>query len=280
MKNTFYTTSLNQTYFMEIGDALTEVTLTNAEINLLTGSTTYEIHLPDGTATKVTSSEENKISLYYSQDKYIKRTKVAEYTLTINDISDYINIPLNLVVEGSEIISFEFYVWVIENGFPKQQPLPIETIYLSKEKGYTTTVKMPEQYYAKLETLEKLHKTKVINADGSQSYIKGKLSTLFLSTEQKLVLKEWEVMAQKLKDANIMMVKSENTGKMLAVNSPYVNCIYGSYDIDDEINNGALELPINCLREFYTTSIPLMCCEDRENDSIIVVLKDKPTNNE
>ena len=76
------------------------------------------------------------------------------------------------------------------------------------------------------------------------------------------------------------MVQSENTGKMLAVNSPDVNCIYGSYDIDDEMSNGALELPVSCLREFYTTNIPLMCCEDRENDSIIVVLKEKPTNNE
>ena len=264
---------------MEIGDALTEVKLTNAKISLLTGITTYEIHLPDGTVTNGTSSEENRISLYDSPEKYEKRIKLVEHTLTISDISDYMNIPTNLIVEGLEIVSFEFYVWVVENGFPKQQPLPIKTIYLANDNGYTTTVKMPEQYYTKLDTLEKLHKTKVINVDGSQSYIKGRLSSLFLSDEQKSVLKEWEVVAQRLKDANIMMVQSENTGKMLAVNSTDVKYIYGSYDIEDEIKDGALELSVSCLGEFYTANIPLMCCEDRENDSIIVVLKEKSTTN-
>ena len=279
MRDLYVITTLGRMYFLAIKGALTEVKFISAEISLLNGEAKYGVLLPDGSTQEITSSKESPLKIYNSAKEYENKRHTVDSHYSLESIAHKLNVQVELKKSDGEP-SFEFFVWTFEDGFAKRVVFKSDVIYIDEHNKYTSSFEVPKQHYPSEAIVNKLHRTKVIDADGTQSYVGGKLATLFLSPEQRELLKEWEAVSQRLKDADIMIVHSENTGKTLAVNAPDVECIYASYDIGDDTCDNAIEISVSYLHEFYTTNRPPMYCEDRENDSIIVVLKHKPEAND
>ena len=270
MKNQFLSMPIGQTCFFEINEALTEIKFTKAVINLETGVTTYTVQLPDGSATEIESSVNNRARFYASPECYIKKTKCCETVNSLQHISRVLNIPLRLLKDNddNDITSFSFYVWVIEDGFAKEKSLPIDKVYVNERDLFSTDVKLPAIYYTEQNSVEKLHKVKVVNADGSESYIGGELASILPNNNQKALIKEFENICQRMKEANVRIVTSESTMKMIAINDSEIASVYGYED-----GENTLYLSPESVPQLTIPYIPLSVCNDYDSDSMWFNLK-------
>lgn len=269
MKNQFLSMPIGQTCFFEINEALTEIKFTKAVINLKTGVTTYTVQLPDGSTTEIESSIDNRASFYATTEMYLKKTKCSETANSLQHISRGLNIPLHLTQDDGDITSFSFYIWIVEDGFAREKTLPIDKVYLNKQGQFLTDVELPTEYYTAQNSVEKLHKVKVVNADGSESHIGGELASILPNDNQKALIKEFENICQRMKEANVRIVTSESTMKMIAINDSEIASVYGYED-----GENTLYLSPESVPQLTIPYIPLSVCNDYDSDSMWFNLKE------
>lgn len=270
MRNQFLSMPIGQTCFIEINEALTEIKFTLAIINLETGVTTYTVQLPDGSTTEIESSTDNRASFYASAEMYLKKTKCSETANNLQHISRGLNIPLHLTQDDGDITSFSFYIWIVEDGFAREKTLPIDKVYVSEQGQFFTDIELPTEYYTVQNSVEKLHKVKVVNADGSESYIGGELASILPNDNQKALIQEFESICKRMKDANVRIVTSESTMKTLAINGSEIISIYG---YNDECVQ--FELSPESIPYLQLSNLPLTVCNDYDSDGLWFNIKTK-----
>ena len=270
MKNQFLSMPIGQTCFFEINEALTEIKFTSAVIDLKTGVTTYTVQLPDGSTTEIESSIDNRASFYATTEMYLKKTKCSETANSLQHISRSLNIPFRLTQDDGDLASFSFYIWVIEDGFAREKTLPVDKVYLNKQGQFLTDVKLPAIYYTEQNSVEKLHKIKVVNADSSESYIGGELASILPNDSQKALVQEFNDICQRMRDANVRIISSESTMTMIAINDSEISSIYG---YEDGYEDGYLSP--ESVPQLIIPYIPLSVCNDYDSDCVWFKLKSK-----
>ena len=271
MKDQFLSMPMGQTFFIEINGTLTEIKFKNASINLKNGVTTYSVMLPDGTIHQINSSAGSCQRFYSNPKSYMDKRTYAEHSSSLHQICRKLNIPVHMQHnENGELVSYNFYVWVIEEGFAREKIIPIETIEINNIDEYSIDMTLPNEYYTEQYSAEKLHKVKVINKDGHESSVGGELTSILPSDSQKELIKEFCDICHRMKEANVKIITSESTMTVLAVNGAEIDYVYGYENCEDDI-----ELSPGSVPHLIIPKLPIYVCNDYDSEQLWFNLKNQ-----
>lgn len=265
---------LSKPYFWESDNALVEVRFTKAVIGTHDGEITYYATLPNGEQKTITDSAERPIKIYNSTNDYLTRVHPTRLSVSLENIARHCGLAIRYRELDGERVGFHFVVWTIDGGITKEHKIYAGTINVTPNtpnanNNFEINDDFPENYHKDRETMEKLHATKVIAEDGTESTIGGELSSIILSDEQKSVLDEWLAVTKKLEEANITIISSESTGEYLAVNNTNVDRVYGY----EESYDGIISLAVDKVPELHIPKVPLMVCNDYDSNEMWILMK-------
>lgn len=271
----FQILELNKTYFWESNNALVEVRFSKAIIGTHDSEVIYYATLPNGETKTIKSKEDEPIKVYASPKDYINKKALTIPTVSLDSIANSLKLKVCYRELDGEKVAFHFPVWTIDNGIAKEHRIYAGTITATpngifSNNIYTINDDFPENYYTDRELMEKLHHTKVIAEDGTESVVGGELSSLLLNNEQKAILDEWLAVTKKLEEAKVLIISSESSEKYIAVNSTQIDRVYGYNDGDGKV----ISLDAEKATELQIPQLPLNVCNDYDSGDMWFLMKD------
>ncbi len=262
---------LSKPYFWVSDNALVEVRFSKATIGTHDGEITYYATLPSGEKRTIASKIDDPIKVYASPEDYLQKRHIAIPSVSLESIARQLALPIRYKELDGEKVAFHFVVWTIDKGIAKEVRLYAGVITVSENNTYTINDDFPEKYYTDRDTMERLHPTKVIAEDGTESVVGGELSPLFLSDEQRAILNEWLEVTKRLEQANVTIISSESTGNFLAVNNAEIDRIYGY----EESYKGIIPFDSEKAPEFHIPKVPFIVCNDYDSGDMWFMMKQK-----